>query len=111
MIKDVFSGKEPSSGLLAVTGKTLADKVQDSYTRITLDFTTPDTEMLARLTSDVWQFSAAKNWQEMHDLTLLLKDKDGKLREWEDFKEAAASVVDKYQTNWMRTEYNFAVAA
>ncbi len=111
MIKDVFSGKEPSSGLLAVTGKTLADKVQDSYTRITLDFTTPDTEMLARLTSDVWQFSAAKNWQEMHDLTRLPKDKDGKLREWEDFKEAAASVVDKYQTNWMRTEYNFAVAA
>lgn len=97
--------------MLTLTGKTLADKVRDSYTHITPDFTTPDTAMLARLTSDVWHFSAAKNWQEMRDLTLLLKDENGKLREWADFKEAAGSVIDKYQTNWMRSEYNFAVSA
>lgn len=67
--------------------------------------------MLARLTSDIWQFSAAKNWQEMRDLTLLLKDESGKLSEWPAFKEAAESVIDKYQTNWMRSEYNFAINA
>ena len=111
VLKELFSQEKPSSGLLTLTGKTLADKVQDSYTHITPDFTTPDTAMLAQLTSDVWQFSAAKNWQEMRDLTLLLKDENGKLREWADFKEAARSVIDKYQTTWMRSEYNFAVSA
>lgn len=111
VLTDLFAGKQPSSGLLVTTGKTLAGKVQESYTQITPDFTTPDTAMLARLTSDVWQFSAAKNWQELRDLTDVLKDENGKLREWADFKEAAESVVDKYQTNWMRSEYNFAISA
>ena len=111
VLTDLFNGKEPSSGLLTLTGKTLAEQTHASFAQITPDFTTPDTAMLARLTSDVWQFSAAKNWQEMRDLTDLLKDEKGKLREWADFKEAAGSVVDKYQTNWMRSEYNFAISA
>lgn len=111
VLTDIFSGKQPSSGLLILTGKTLANRAQDSFAQITPDFTTPDAAMLARLTSDAWQFSAAKNWQEMRDLTLLLKDENGKLREWQAFKEAARSVIDKYQTNWMRSEYNFAVSA
>lgn len=111
VLTDLFSGKQPSSGLLTITGKALADQVHNSFTQITPDFKTPDTAMLARLTSDVWQFSAAKNWQEMRDLTLLLKDENDKLREWPAFKEAAGSVIDKYQTNWMRSEYNFTVSA
>ncbi len=96
--------------LLDLTIKTLSDRVIDSYQTIA-DFTTPDAEMLTRLVRDVWQFSGAKNWQEMRDLTLLLKDDEGKLREFSDFKEAADSVIDKYNVNWLRTEYNFAVAA
>jgi SPP1 gp7 family putative phage head morphogenesis protein len=97
--------------MLVETAKTLTEKVVKSYSDIAIDYTTPDTEMLARLTRDTWQFSAAKNYQELRDLTLLLKDENGKLREWNDFHDAAAQTGLKYNETWMYTEYNQAIAA
>ncbi|MEA4916556.1 phage minor head protein [Proteiniphilum sp.] len=111
VIGDLHAGRQPSTELLSLTGRSFADKVRESYETITPDFKTPDTEMLARLTSDVWQFSAAKNWQEMRDLTLLLKDDDGKLRTFADFKDQAVKITGKYNEAWFRSEYNFSVAA
>ncbi len=109
-LKDVYN-KSTNNEIFKITGKTLAEKTHNAYESITHDFSTPDVNMLARITADVWHFSAAKNFQELKDLTLLLKDDKGKLREWNDFKEVAGKVVEKYQTRWMRTEYNFTVSA
>lgn len=67
--------------------------------------------MLQRLTQDVWQFSSAKNYQELRDLTLLLKDENGELRSFADFKTEASKVTERYNENWMQTEYNTAVAS
>lgn len=111
LLKQLYEGKEPNNSMLAATGKLLAGRVAESYREIAVDYTTPDAAMLARLTRDVWQFSAAKNWQELRDLSLALKDENGKLREWNDFKEAADAVGQKYNEIWLRTEYNQAVAA
>lgn len=94
-----------------MTGKTLTEKVSEAYKEIAVDFTTPDAAMLTRLTRDVWQFSAAKNYQELRDLTLALRDDSGKLREWDDFKEAAEKISEKYNETWLRSEYNFSIAA
>ncbi len=96
--------------MLTVIGKTLSQQVQSSYGNITPDWTTPDTEMLMRLTRDVWQFSAAKNYQQMRDLTLALRNENGKLREWDDFKDAAEQLNEKYNVRWMRSEYDNAIA-
>jgi SPP1 gp7 family putative phage head morphogenesis protein len=101
---------EDLNSLLDLTVKTLSGRVIDSY-RTGADFTTPDAEMLTRLVRDVWLFSGAKNCQEMRDLTLLLKDDKGRLREFADFKEAAEGVIDRYNETWLKTEYNFAVAS
>lgn len=101
---------EDLDSLLDLTVKTLSDRVIDSY-QVAADFTTPDAEMLTRLVRDVWQFSGAKNYQEMRDLTLLLKDDKGKLREFYDFKEAAEGVIGRYNETWLKTEYNFAVSS
>lgn len=109
-LKRLYDGKEPGNAMLAKAGKTLAEKVAESYREITVDFTTPDAEMLMRLTRDAWQFSAAKNWQELRDITLALTDENGKLREWNDFREAAGKTGLKYNELWMRTEYDQAVA-
>ena len=106
----MYNGNE-TTALLKLTGIELAEKVSQSYNNITLDFTTPDAEMLTRLTRDVWQFSAAKNWQQMRDLTLALKDENGKLREFTNFKEQAEQICEKYNETWLRTEYNLAVAS
>lgn len=110
-LKALYEGKEPDNKMLLETGKTLTEKVSRSYSDIAVDFTTPDAEMLIRLTRDTWQFSAAKNYQQLRDLTLALKDENGKLREWDDFKEAADKTGVKYNETWMRTEYGQAIAA
>ena len=109
MIERAMKGEDLDM-LLDLTVKTLSDRVIDSY-QVAADFTTPDAEMLTRLVRDVWHFSGAKNYQEMRDLTLALKDEHGKLREFTDFKEAANGIIDKYNETWLKTEYNFAVSA
>jgi SPP1 gp7 family putative phage head morphogenesis protein len=67
--------------------------------------------MLTRLTRDVWSFSAAKDYQQMRDLTLALKDENGKLREFEAFKTEAQKICEKYDETWLRTEYDMSVAS
>lgn len=77
----------------------------------TADFTTPDAAMLMRLTRDVWHFSAAKNYHQLRDMTLALKDSSGALRTYADFKEAVSAISSKYNESWLKTEYNQAVGA
>lgn len=108
---DAAFKKQQYSGVLSIVGKLLTNQVHDSYKTITPDWKTPDVEMLHRLTSDVWSFSAAKNWQQSRDLTLALRDENGKQREFGAFKEAAQKVCDKYNETWLQTEYNMAVAS
>lgn len=110
VLQSLYNGKLDNA-LLSLIGKTLVKNMQDNFKGIIVDYTTPDIEMLTRLTRDVWHFSAAKNHKQMRDLTLLLKDENGKLRSFSDFKEATKNVIDKYNVNWMKTEYNFSVAA
>ncbi|MDR2385703.1 MAG: phage head morphogenesis protein [Tannerella sp.] len=110
LLKQLYGSGEPDNKLLATQGKVLADRVAESYKEIAIDYSTPDAEMLMRLTRDTWQFSAAKNYKELRDLTLALKDENGNLREWSDFKEAAGKIGVKYNEIWMRTEYDQAIA-
>ncbi len=77
-LKQVYTGKTPGNKMLVVTGKALTEQVRQSYQAITIDWTTPDAEMLVQLSRNVWHFSAAKNWQHLHDLSLALKDEKGK---------------------------------
>ena len=67
--------------------------------------------MLAKLTANVWQFSAAKEYQQLKDITNQLKDENGKLREWNDFKNAVSGMGVKYNETWMRTEYHMAATS
>jgi SPP1 gp7 family putative phage head morphogenesis protein len=64
--------------------------------------------MLTRLTRDVWHFSAAKNYQQLRDMTLALKDENGKLRKFEDFRDTVKLDDEKYR-RWLGTEYDQAV--
>jgi SPP1 gp7 family putative phage head morphogenesis protein len=110
VLKQLYGEEETDGRLLADQGKLLAKRIAESYGEITPDFTTPDAEMLLRITRDTWQFAAAKNHQELRDLTLALKDASGKLREWREFKDAADKIGLKYNERWMRTEYDQAIA-
>jgi len=110
LINALHAGKKSTTGILKLVGNLLTSKVSDSY-NIKTDWTTPDIQMLHRLTRDVWSFSAAKNYQQMRDLTLALKDENGKLREFDAFKTEAQKVCTKYNETWLRTEYDMSIAS
>lgn len=75
-----------------------------------LDYTTPDWQMLAHLQSNVYSFSAAKNYTQLRELTQALVGVDGKLRSYKQFKAAATKINDTHVNHWLKAEYNLAVA-
>jgi hypothetical protein len=74
-----------------------------------VDYETPDYNMLTALQENVWHFSAAKNYAQLRELSDALLDADGRLRTFEQFKEAAGLINQKFMKTWLRTEYNLAV--
>ncbi|MFZ4772357.1 MAG: phage minor head protein, partial [Ferruginibacter sp.] len=70
---------------------------------------TPDFEMLQNLERNVYQFSTAKNYQQLKELTLLLKNKAGDILEFNDFKKEVIRTHRIYNNDWLRTEYDTAV--
>jgi SPP1 gp7 family putative phage head morphogenesis protein len=76
---------------------------------VSIDYDSPDHAMLLEIQKNVWQFSAAKNYQQLRELSDALLDENGNLRTFEQFKEFALKINAKYVKTWMRTEYNLAV--
>lgn len=109
VLQRFFNG-EDANELLHLTIDTLSQAVSESFASKG-DFTQADTVMLMHLQRDVWHFSCAKNWQQMQDLSHALIDKEGNLRSFAQFCEQANAVVDKYNIQWMKAEYNFAVSS
>lgn len=77
---------------------------------VEVDYDTPDFNMLAALRRNVSQFSAAKNYTMMRQLTDALLDNEGKLRTFEQFKEAAFRITDDHTDRFLKAEYELAVA-
>lgn len=71
-------------------------------------YDTPDYNLLANLERNVYQFSAAKNYQMLKQLTLALKEGE-RVRSYNEFEREATGIVDKYNRTWLRTEYESAV--
>lgn len=74
-----------------------------------VDYDTPDFNTLAKLQSNIWQFSGAKNYAQLRELSNALIGDDGKLRKYEQFKEIALNLNKKYVKQHLKTEYNLAV--
>lgn len=114
LIKAMHAGTEmeTDSKLIAAVGEALEQQVFKGYgfNFENIDWTTPDALMLKKLTSDVWHFSAAKNYQELKDITQALRDEKGNLRNFDDFKEAALKIGETH-VNWLKTEYNMAIGS
>lgn len=98
--------------LLSSTVKTLLDGVYEGYGKdfVSVDWETPDYETLTRLTQNVFSFSAAKNYQELRTITDVLRDEEGKLRTFQDFKEQVAVIDGKFNGTWLQTEYDTCIA-
>lgn len=73
------------------------------------DYDSPDYNMLKELQKNVWQFSAAKNYQQLRELSDALLDENGNLRSFEQFREIAMKINEKYVKTWLKAEYDLAV--
>ncbi len=74
-----------------------------------IDYDTPDFEMLSHLSRNVYQFSAAKNYQQIKSLTEALMDGE-RIRSFSEYKIEAAKILKEFNQAWLETEYNAAIA-
>lgn len=75
-----------------------------------IDYETPDAEMLQNLQKSVYTFSAAKNYHQLKALTQALIGEDDKLRTYSQYKKQAFTINNKHVNQWLKTEYETAVA-
>lgn len=102
-----------SPQLLGLVGNLILQQLGDGFGKnyLTVDYDTPDAEMLQRITRDVWHFSAAKCYNELRDMTLALRNPEGSLRTFQEFKAACGAIGDRYNSVWLKTEYDQAAGA
>ncbi|MDO9255421.1 MAG: phage minor head protein [Bacteroidales bacterium] len=73
-----------------------------------IDFKTPDALQLSHLQNNVYHFSVAKNYQELRQVTDLLKDGD-RVRSFGEFKTEVIKLHNTFNNTWLQAEYNLAV--
>lgn len=75
----------------------------------TFAYDTPDYRKLAHIEANVYQFSGAKNYHQLRDLTRAIKD-GTRILPFSEYKVKAMAILDEYQGSWLQTEYNAAIA-
>lgn len=115
LAKRIFGGEKITFDpeLLTATADGYLSAVKKGYKKdlSEVDYDSPDFETLKKITENVFQFSASKDFHILTDMTNALKDGSGKLRSFDDFQAEVDKMNVKYNGNWLRTEYNQAVAA
>lgn len=115
MLEDIYHGRiakgDIDPQLTKLTAEILWDATTGGYGRDfpTANYDSPDWNMLKNLQNNVYSFSAAKDFKMLEELTGLLVQ-DNVLVSFSDFKKAASKITQQYNTNWLQTEYNLAVA-
>lgn len=121
MAQDIYDGTLTAGQIDPQMTKLVAEYLHEAvlkgYTNtrplseVEVAYNTPDTEMIANLQKNVYQFAAAKNYQQLKDLTLALTDDNGKVRKFKEFSNVARQLNDQYNINWLQTEYNTAIGS
>lgn len=74
------------------------------------DYDTNDYQMIRSLRENVWQFSAAKNYTQLRELGNALVNSEGRLRTFSEFMAEALVINDRQIKQWLKAEYDLAVA-
>lgn len=73
-------------------------------------YNSPDRKLLANLTENVYKFSAAKTFQMTREMTEAMVV-DDKVIPFNEFKKAVVEIANIYNGDYLRTEYNTAIAS
>jgi SPP1 gp7 family putative phage head morphogenesis protein len=115
IIYDIYNGtitlRNLSVPVYLKTARKLSDGVFTGFGK-NIDnmlINTPDYKMLSSLTENVYIFSGAKTYQQTRDISSLLT-KEGAISSFGDFKKQATSIFKDYNENYLKAEYNSAIA-
>lgn len=75
------------------------------------DWETPDFGTVSRLKQNIFVFSGAKTHSLLKEMSSLLLTEDDKVKSYSKFKADALQVWEKYNLNWLQSEYNHAIAS
>lgn len=89
----------------------LKEAVNEGYGQIEtkVEYGTPNYEFLKNLQYNTGLFSVFKNHAMIKEVVGKLKDSDGNLKPFNDFKNDVLKTDAKYRQSWLRTEYDTAV--
>lgn len=68
-------------------------------------------DLADELQDNLYHFAAFKNHQNMTEISQVLIDENGAVRSFQDFKKNAMPIMDQYNKNWLRAEYNQATGS
>lgn len=76
-----------------------------------LEDNTPDPGFIRQFKNNAAVFAAFKNYQQTREFVAALYDQDGKLRSFREFRKACLQIGEKFNEQYLQTEYNTAVHA
>lgn len=71
-----------------------------------VEFATPDYDFLEQMKWNVQVFSAFKTHRQQIELYGKMFDEEGKVKPFDRFRKDAETILDNYNVNWLRTEYD-----
>jgi len=102
---DVRDDIEP--GLFNITYTELNDAIDNVFVGIAYD--DPDYEFTQQLKKNNAVFAAFKTHRQQNDIAAQLLDENGELKTWKQFKADTDQMVEDYNVNWRKTEYDTAI--
>ena len=108
--KAIAEGFDPE--MVKAYGERLSEAVKKGFGKdyAQIDFNTIDYRQLHNLEQQVWQFSTAKNYTQLKEMTNALRKPDGSMRDFYDFR-IQASIIAGGHVRHLKTEYSTAIAS
>lgn len=95
--------------LFDISNTALQHAITVEFDKEGADWGQTNKEFINEFRTNTAVFTAFKNHQQTSEIIGLLIDENGELRSFSKFKKLALSVSEKYNVNWLQTEYNTAV--
>ena len=115
LVKKIYDGKggiKSDRSLIKAFARQLMEAMLQGYGKDleSLEYGSADFNAIDKLTNNIYQFSAAKNWNELRDMTDALHDGD-RIRTFDEYQTITEPIIGKYNRSWLKTEYSQAIAA